>query len=197
MKIKSIRSVGKKKVYDISVQDAEHYILENGVVTHNTGVMYSADTVIIFGRQQDKEGTELLGYNFILNIEKSRFVKEKSKIPLSVSFESGINVYSGILDLAVESGLVAQGKYSRSLGYALVDESTGEVGEMVPYKKTQTEEFLGKIIKSKKFAEFVQGKYKLSSMNTETSDEDLDDFVSSTSDDLDVIDQLDTYNETL
>lgn len=184
MKIKSIRSVGKKKVYDISVQDAEHYILENGVVTHNTGVMYSADTVIIFGRQQDKEGTELLGYNFILNIEKSRFVKEKSKIPLSVSFESGINVYSGILDLAVESGLVAQGKYSRSLGYALVDESTGEVGEMVPYKKTQTEEFLGKIIKSKKFAEFVQGKYKLSSMNTETSDEDLDAFADADTDDL-------------
>ena len=33
MKIKSVKSVGKQKVYDISVKDAEHYVLENGVVS--------------------------------------------------------------------------------------------------------------------------------------------------------------------
>lgn len=41
MKIKSIKSVGRKPVYDLSVKDdnydKQQYVLENGVVTHNTG----------------------------------------------------------------------------------------------------------------------------------------------------------------
>ena len=50
-----------------------------------TGVTYSANTVFFMGRQQEKKGTEIEGYNFILNVEKSRFVKEKSKLPISIS----------------------------------------------------------------------------------------------------------------
>ena len=41
MKIKSIERVGKQKVYDLSIDsenyDEQHYVLENGVVSHNTG----------------------------------------------------------------------------------------------------------------------------------------------------------------
>jgi hypothetical protein len=41
MKIKTIKPVGRKPVYDLSINsdnyDEQHYILENGVVTHNTG----------------------------------------------------------------------------------------------------------------------------------------------------------------
>ena len=41
MKVKSVRNVGRKPVYDLSVNsdeyDDQHYVLENGVVTHNTG----------------------------------------------------------------------------------------------------------------------------------------------------------------
>ena len=58
MKIKSVTPVGKLPVYDLSVKEVEHYVLENGIVTHNTGVMYSADTVFIIGKRQIKEGTE-------------------------------------------------------------------------------------------------------------------------------------------
>ena len=47
MKIASVAPVGKKKVYDLSVEDVEHYVLENGIVTHNTGVYYSADNIFI------------------------------------------------------------------------------------------------------------------------------------------------------
>ncbi|MGL6229404.1 MAG: hypothetical protein ACRC3J_09385, partial [Culicoidibacterales bacterium] len=82
MKIKSVKFVGKKKVYDLSVADVEHYVLENGVVSHNTGGMYSADTVIVIGRQQDKDGKELMGYNFMLKAEKSRYIREGSVLPL-------------------------------------------------------------------------------------------------------------------
>ena len=37
MKIKTIKAIGKQPVYDLSVENVEHYVLENGVVTHNTG----------------------------------------------------------------------------------------------------------------------------------------------------------------
>jgi hypothetical protein len=38
------------------------------------------DNIFILGHQQEKDGTEIVGYNFIINVEKSRYVKEKSKI---------------------------------------------------------------------------------------------------------------------
>ena len=59
------------------------------IVSGGTGLYYSADNIFIIGRQQEKDGTEIVGYNFIINVEKSRYVKEKSKIPISVSFDGG------------------------------------------------------------------------------------------------------------
>lgn len=158
MKIKNITSVGKRKVYDLSVADAEHYVLENGVVTHNTGSYYSADNIFILGRQQEKDGTEIVGYNFIINVEKSRYVKEKSKIPITVSFEGGIQKYSGVLDVALEGGFVAK----PSPGwYAKVDQETGEIGDKIRFSATQTSEFMEPILKSQKFKDYVRNKYAI------------------------------------
>ena len=60
------------------------------IVGGGTGIYYSADNIWIIGRQQEKQGTEVVGYNFVINIEKSRYVKEKSKIPIGVSWEGEI-----------------------------------------------------------------------------------------------------------
>lgn len=157
MQIKSVKSVGKRKVYDISVKDAEHYVLENGVVTHNTGSYYSADNIFVLGRQQEKEGTEITGYNFIINVEKSRYVKEKSKIPVSVSFLGGINKWSGLLDIALEGNFVVKPSNG---WYSKVDTETGEVNDKkYRIKDTDTAEFWNDILKSEKFNDFVKGKY--------------------------------------
>jgi hypothetical protein len=161
MKIKSVKSVGKQKVYDISVKDAEHYVLENGVVTHNTGSYYSADNIFILGRQQEKDGSEITGYNFIINVEKSRYVREKSKIPVNVSFDGGINKWSGLLDNALESGHVikpSNGWYSK------VDILTGEV-DVKKYreKETNSKEFWSSILDDEAFKAFVANKYSVAS----------------------------------
>lgn len=41
MQVKSVRPVGRRKVYDITVDredyNGQNYALENGVITHNTG----------------------------------------------------------------------------------------------------------------------------------------------------------------
>lgn len=97
------------------------------VMSGGTGIMYSANNVIIVGRQQEKDGKDLIGYNFILNVEKSRYVKEKSKIPLQVTFEGGINTFSGLLDLGLEIGMVSKpsnGWFSRAVSF---DADTGEI----------------------------------------------------------------------
>ena len=130
------------------------------IVGGGTGSYYSADNIFILGRQQEKEGTEIVGYNFIINVEKSRYVKEKSKIPVSVSFTGGISRWSGLLDLALESGNVikpSNGWYSK------VDLETGEVEEKKYREKdTDNKEFWMSIITNKTFRDFVETKYKVS-----------------------------------
>lgn len=102
------------------------------VVSGGTGVMLSADNVWILGRQQDKDDSRLNGYNFIINIEKSRFVKEKSKIPITVTFKGGIAIWSGLLDLAIELGYLKNGKP----GWVTeVDPSSGEQVSDKNYQK--------------------------------------------------------------
>lgn len=131
------------------------------IVGGGTGSYYSADNIFIIGRQQEKEGTEIVGYNFIINVEKSRYVKEKSKIPVTVSFDGGISRWSGLLDLALESGHVikpSNGWYSK------VDKNTGEVEEKKYREKdTDTKDFWMPIIKQESFREFIEKKYRVAS----------------------------------
>lgn len=164
MKIQSIKSIGIRKVYDLSVKNAEHYILENGVVTHNTGSYYSADNIYILGRQQEKDGADLIGYNFIINVEKSRYVREKAKIPVTVRFDGGISRYSGLLDMALESGHVTKPNVG---WYAKVNTATGEV-DSKKWRLADTEcpEFWDDILSSDSFKEWVRNNYQFSSALT-------------------------------
>jgi RecA/RadA recombinase len=129
------------------------------IVGGGTGSYYSADNIFIIGRQQEKDGTEVVGYNFIINVEKSRYVREKSKIPITVSFEGGIQKFSGLLDVAMEGKFVAK----PSPGwYAKVNQSTGEIGDKVRFDVTQTEAFWKDILSSESFKEYVSKKYEIS-----------------------------------
>ena len=127
------------------------------VVGGGTGSYYSADNIFILGRQQDKDGTELMGYNFIINVEKSRYVREKSKIPVSVKFDGGISRWSGLLDMALESGHVIKptmGWYSR------VNKETGEVGDKLRLKDL-TKDFYTSLILDKTFQQWVVDNYQI------------------------------------
>jgi RecA/RadA recombinase len=141
------------------------------IVGGGTGSYYSADNIFILGRQQEKDGTELTGYNFIINVEKSRYVKEKSKIPVSVSFDGGLSKWSGLLDVALESGHVIKPSNG---WYQKVDKETGEMEEKkYRIKDTDTKEFWMPILLSKSFNTFVKNKYSLAMSDMVKSD-DLD-----------------------
>jgi len=128
------------------------------IVGGGTGSYYSADNIYILGRQQEKDGTEITGYNFIINVEKSRYVREKSKIPVNVSFEGGINKWSGLLDIALESGHVTKPSNG---WYAKVNQETGELGSKFRYNDTQTTDFWLDILENFAFQEFVRKKYEI------------------------------------
>ena len=127
------------------------------VVGGGTGSYYSADNIFILGRQQDKDGTELLGYNFIINVEKSRYVREKSKIPVSVKFDGGIDRFSGLLDMALESGHVVKPSNG---WYSKVDKSTGEVGEKYRLKDIDREFYMG-LLMDKSFQQWIVDNYQI------------------------------------
>lgn len=134
-------------------------LYSKSVVSGGTGIMYSSNTVFIIGRSQEKDGTDLIGYNFTINIEKSRFVKEKSKMQFQVKFDGGVDKYSGLLELAVESGHVMKPNNAR---YCIVNKETGEIEEK-KWKESDThsKEFWQPILQDKSFHEFVRNKYKL------------------------------------
>lgn len=162
MRITKVTPVGKRPVYDISVAEAEHYILENGVVTHNTGITYSADNIWIIGRQQEKDGTELLGYNFVINVEKSRYVKEKSKIPILVTHKGGVNKWSGLFDVALEGGYITKSKPG---WYQTVNKKTGEVSEKSfrAGDVVDSDEFWDEMFKKTDIKDYIKNKYSIGS----------------------------------
>jgi hypothetical protein len=140
------------------------------VVGGGTGSYYSADNIFILGRQQEKEGTEVVGYNFIINVEKSRYVKEKSKIPVSVFFDGGISKWSGLLDIAIESGHVVKPSNG---WYSKVNVETGEVEDKkYRIKDTDTKEFWETIINADSFKNFVEQKYKVTNKNILKGEDD-------------------------
>lgn len=145
-------------IKDIPMIVVNHTYAEIGlypkqIVSGGTGIYYSADNIFIIGRQQEKDGTEVIGYNFVINVEKSRFVKEKSKIPIEVTFEGGISKWSGLLDIALEGGFVT--KPSNGWYSLANDEKKHRL------KDTYTSEFWLPILQNKEFRNFIDSKYRM------------------------------------
>ncbi len=130
------------------------------IVSGGTGSIYSSDTIWIIGRQQEKDGSELAGYNFVINVEKSRYVREKSKIPITVKFEGGISKWSGLLDIALESGHVVKPSNG---WYSKVNTVTGEIEDKkYRIKDTDSSEFWNSIILDKSFSAWIKQNYQVS-----------------------------------
>lgn len=144
------------------------------IVSGGTGSYYSADAIWIIGRQQEKDGTEVSGYHFIINIEKSRHVREKSKIPLTVTFEGGISKWSGLMDVAVELGYLNKPKVG---WYEAVDPRTGEVisEKLMRAKEVNSNSDFWKMMFTKTdLADAIKNRYAMATkalMSTEEQDE--------------------------
>lgn len=141
------------------------------IVGGGTGITYSADNIWILGRQQDKKGTEIQGYHFVINVEKSRYVKEKSKIPITVSWDGGVRKYSGLLDCALAGGYVTKPSNG---WYAVVDQETGEVGPKVRHDVTNDKSFWDPVFAETDFKDFLMKQYKIGYRSVVDMDEIID-----------------------
>jgi RecA/RadA recombinase len=129
------------------------------VISGGSGLIYSANQAFIISKAQEKIGTDLVGWNFTLNVEKSRFVREKSKFMFTVLYDRGIQKYSGLLDIAIKGGFVVKpslGWYSR-----VVDGKQEE--KKWRAKDVNTEEFWSPILENDDFKNFVADSFKLTS----------------------------------
>jgi hypothetical protein len=168
-------------IKDIPMVVVNHTYKEIGlypkdILSGGTGIYYSSDNIFIIGRQQEKDGQDLTGYNFIINVEKSRFVREKSKIPIEVSFEGGISRWSGLLDMALESGHIIKPSNG---WYQKVDMNTGEIIDgKYRQKDTNTKEFWQPVLNDETFISWITKRYSISSvdgiMRDEISEQDID-----------------------
>ena len=145
------------------------------VMSGGTGPVYSSNQIFFISKAQEKDGTDLAGWTFTINIEKSRYVREKSKFPFTVTFEGGINKWSGLLDIALDLGYVkkpSNGWYSR------VDMETGEIEEKkFREKDTNTADFWNPILMNKKFQEDVKARFMVSNTKLLSEDSTIDEDV--------------------
>ncbi len=134
-------------------------LFPKAIVSGGTGIYYSADNIWILGRRQNKKGTEVTGYDFVINVEKSRYVKEKSKIPISVSWDGGVEKYSGLLEVAMAGGYVQKPSNG---WYESVDPATGEVTSgKVREAQTLEEQFWEPVFKNTDFKDFIMKQFSI------------------------------------
>lgn len=160
-KVKSIRSIGSGEVFDITVKDNENYVLENGVVTHNSGLLYSASTIIELSKSKELEGKDVIGNVITAKTFKSRLTKENQSVNVRLYYDSrGLDKYYGLLDLGEESGIIPRiaNKY--------------EIDGKKYFKKTIYENpekyFTGEIMQ--KLEEYTQKKFKYGSSTIDNVD---------------------------
>lgn len=164
-------------VRDIPMIVVNHTYKEIGlfpkdVVAGGTGAYYSSDAIWIIGRQQEKDGQEIKGYHFVINIEKSRHVREKSKIPITVTFEGGISKWSGLLDVALKGGYVRKPKVG---WYEAINPETGEVlsDKLLRAKDiVDSADFWKKMFKDTDFTDYIKRSYTLNSESIMELEED-------------------------
>ena len=173
---KALKKFGRIITPDLNMKDIPLILINHtyktqelyskDVVSGGTGIMYSSDQVFIITKAQEKDAkNNVIGWEFTIRIEKSRSVQEKAKIKFKTFYDTFIDRYSGLMDIALNHGVVikpSNGWYSR------VDMDTGEVEEKRwRFADTNSIEFWGEILKHPKFDEFVRKDYELGSESRE------------------------------
>jgi len=134
-------------------------LFPKAIVSGGSGIYYSANDIWIIGRRQNKTGTEVTGYDFVVNIEKSRSVKEKSKIPISVSWEGGVEQYSGLLEVALAGGFAQKPSNG---WYEGINPATGEVlTKKSRMAETLKSDFWDRIMTETNFKEFIKRQFTI------------------------------------
>ena len=71
-----------------------------------TGLKYAASTIVYLSKKKDKNSDgEVIGNIVHAKLYKGRFTKENSMVDLRLNYDSGLDPYYGLVDIAVEAGI--------------------------------------------------------------------------------------------
>ena len=70
-----------------------------------SGLKYAASSIIYLSKKKEKEGTEVVGNIIHCKNAKSRLTVENRIVDVRLSYDSGLDRYYGLLDLALASGI--------------------------------------------------------------------------------------------
>lgn len=132
----------------------------------NNAIRYSASQILLMTNLKLKEGTEVTGVRMRIETYKSRFAKVGSKTEVEVPYSTGMNPYSGLLDILEEQGVVT------SAGAWKTFHMPGE--EPIKFQtKNLNEELVAKFFKHPKIAEEEQTVDELMAVEILNPDEEI------------------------
>lgn len=70
------------------------------VMSGGSGLKYSASSIVFLSKAKDRDGKDVIGNIIRVKMEKSRLSREHSNVQLKLSYETGLDKYYGLLDLA-------------------------------------------------------------------------------------------------
>jgi hypothetical protein len=124
------------------------------VTAGGRGAQYACHTLWNIGKRQKKEGTELTGFDFMIRPVFSRYIREKSEFPITVTYDDGIEKYSGLFDLAFDLGIIK----SEKQGWYIIDNSGKG------FRRSDVEEdivYMEALSKNKEFNKALEEKFKI------------------------------------
>lgn len=90
-----------------------HQVFPNAEITNgqgawiiNNGLRYSCSQIFLVNSLNLKDDAEIVGVRMVVETYKSRFAKKGSRVTIEVPYDTGINKYSGFVDMMVELGVV-------------------------------------------------------------------------------------------
>ena len=73
-----------------------------------SGLKYAASSIIFLSKKKDKNGTEVVGNIVHCKNHKSRLTIENKMVDVRLSYETGLDRYYGLLELAIKHGIFKQ-----------------------------------------------------------------------------------------
>jgi len=77
----------------------------SAVQSGGEGIRYAASTTIFLSKRKEKEGDEVVGNIIRCTTNKSRFTKENQEVEVLLRFDTGLNKYYGLLEVAEKYGI--------------------------------------------------------------------------------------------
>ena len=128
------------------------------ILSGGTGIYYNANNIIFIGREQVKNvKKEFVGWQYNLKIEKSRFVKEGTKLPFKVTYDHWVHKYSGLQEIALEGGYIKKPKGGYFTRVCVADDKQWHGNNHVDH----SEDFWTPIFETTDFLEYVKNTFQL------------------------------------